>query len=84
MDLLQGLAGLAGAPVVIALVQVAKPYLGDQRLWPIAAIALGIGWNLALAAVLGQPLQTAAVLGMLTGLLSTGFWSIGKTFARPT
>jgi len=83
VDVLQGLVGLAGAPVVVALVQVAKVWLPDQRLWPVAALVLGVAWNLALAAVLTQPLGAAALLGVLTGLLASGFWSVGKTFVTP-
>jgi hypothetical protein len=82
MDVLQGLVGVAGAPVVVALVHVAKPWLRDQRLWPAAAIALGVAWNLALAAVLGRPLAEAALLGVLVGLAASGAWSAGKTVAE--
>lgn len=74
------LIGLAGAPVVAALVSViVKPFTQDQRLYPVGALLLGIVWNLSLAAVLAQPLPSAAILGVLSGLAASGAYSAGKT-----
>ena len=75
---LQGLGGLA---VVIALVQVLKPFVKDEGLWPLMAIALGIGWNLLLIYVLGQGATWgyALVMGLVTGLAASGAYSAGKT-----
>ena len=75
---LQGLGGLA---VVIALVQVAKPFVKDESLWPLMAIALGIGWNLLLVFILNQPTTWgyALVMGIVTGLAASGAYSAGKT-----
>lgn len=76
---LQALLGVAGAPIVMALVSaVVKPFIADQRYWPLAALALGVVWNVGLAyAVHFDPL-TAAFLGVLTGLSAAGTYSGAK------
>jgi len=76
---LQGLGGLA---IVVALVQILiKPFLMDARLWPVAAIVLGVGWNLFLAYVLGtgDSWGYAVILGLLTGLAASGAYSTQST-----
>ena len=39
--------GLAGIPVITALVQLFKPWIPDKRLMPVAAVVLGVAINLA-------------------------------------
>lgn len=80
MTELQALVGLAGAPVVAALVSVlVKPFTALKPLYPASALVLGIAWNLALAAVLGQSLPTAAIMGVLSGLAASGAYSAAGT-----
>lgn len=82
MDDLQALRGLAGTPVVLALVQLLKGVVPDTRWHPLLALAGGIGWNLALAAVYAQPLGPAALLGVIVGLVAAGVYSGGRAVVR--
>lgn len=81
MDLNQ-LYGLAGVPVLAALIQAIKTALPgvDARYWPLLSIVLGIAYNLALAALLAQPLGVAAVIGLVAGLAASGLYSTAKTY----
>jgi len=81
MEELRQFLGLAGFPVVAALVEVAKraaPELGD-RWWPMVALALGIGFNLVVGWRLGLDLWLAAILGLVTGLAASGLYSQART-----
>ena len=71
------LVGLAGAPLVLALVQLLKITLPatDPRYWPLATLAVAILFNLALAWLIGTPLGVAALLGLVTGLTASGMYS---------
>lgn len=76
----QLLVGVAGAPVVAALVSaLVKPLTADARFYPPAAIVLGIAFNLLLAAILTLPFLVAVVYGILSGLAAAGLYSGGKT-----
>lgn len=73
------LAGMAAAPVVAALLQVVKPYLRDPRSWPIAAIVLAVGWNVAVnASTAALAWHAAALLGVMSGLAASGLYEIGR------
>ena len=78
MTELQALVGLAGAPVVAALVTVVKPFLPNDKFYPLAALFFGILWNLLLAQVLGQTLGVAVLMGVLSGLSASGAYSSVK------
>ena len=80
MDINQ-LIGLAGVPVLAALIQAIKIALPlPDRFWPLLSIVLGIAYNLALAALLAQPLGVAAVIGLVAGLAASGLYSTAKTY----
>ena len=80
--LLQSVFGLAGAPLVMALVSILiKPFLRDARLYAPSALVFGIAWNVALAFGFGLPINTAAVLGVVTGLAAAGVYSTAKALA---
>jgi hypothetical protein len=71
------LTGLPAAPVIVALVAAigqALPAL-PRRAYPLLAVALGITWNVATAAVLGEALPVAALYGVVTGLAASGLYS---------
>lgn len=75
-----GLVGLAGAPVVLALVQVVKvsfPRL-PARFLPALTLAVGLALNVFLALGLGETVWSAAVLGIVTGLTASGLYSHAK------
>lgn len=75
------LVGLAAAPIIAALLQIVKPFLRDQRWWPVVALALGISWNV-LANVDSKEFgwSTAVLLGIVVGLAASGLYSTAKTF----
>lgn len=75
---LNELVGLAGVPVVVALVEVCKRWIADERWWPMVAIAWGMILNLALALILQTDPSTAAVVGLVTGLAASGLYSTGR------
>jgi hypothetical protein len=71
------LTGLPAAPIIVALVAAigqAWPSL-PRRAYPLLAITLGIAWNVAAATVLREPLATAALGGVVTGLAASGLYS---------
>ena len=71
------LTGLPATPIIVALVAAvgqALPVL-PRRAYPVTAIALGVAWNVAAAAVLGEPLALAALAGIVTGLAASGLYS---------
>lgn len=73
--------GLAGFPVVAALVQVFKPWLPDERWHPIASLALGVIINVVIAYQLRSDLVLAVLVGIVTGLAASGLYSGGKAIA---
>lgn len=78
MDL-ANVVGLAGVPVIVALVEVAKQTLElPRRFWALAAVLLGIAWNLGVAVVLHADLAMAVLVGCLAGLSAAGLWSAMK------
>jgi hypothetical protein len=74
--------GLAGVPVVVALVEVFKRWVTDDRWWPILAVFFGVGLNLMLAGILKTPLAPAVVIGVVVGLAGSGLYSGDKTIRR--
>lgn len=77
------LIGLAGVPVVIGLVQVAKPFIADSRFYPLLALGLALALNLAAAFVLDGDPRRAVFAGLVAGLAAAGLYDHGKAlFAR--
>lgn len=72
------LFGLAAVPVIVALVQVFKAFVSDQRFWPLIAIVIGIAWNVAVAAITQQHVAVAGMTGIVVGLAASGLYSVGK------
>ncbi len=78
------LIGLAGVPIIVALVELVKrtvPELGE-RWWPLLAVAFGEALNLGLAYGTGSDLLTAGVLGLVAGLAASGLYSGGKALVE--
>ncbi len=69
--------GVAGAPVIVALVQRGKEVFPSVpgRFWPAVVLLLAIALNLWLAALLGTPLGLGALTGLVTGLTASGLYS---------
>jgi len=69
-------------PVIVALLQVLKTALPDlpSRLWPLAAVALGVAW-VSTVAVADDSFDAATILsGVVTGLAASGLYSASKTY----
>lgn len=69
--------GIAGAPLVIALVQlvrVTEPEL-PSRYVPALTLLLALLFNLFLATLVGTPLALALLVGLVTGLTASGLYS---------
>jgi hypothetical protein len=74
------LVGLAGVPVIVALVEVAKrswPAM-DGRWVPLLTLALGLAINAWAGLVVGIGLHEALALGLVAGLAASGLYSQGK------
>lgn len=78
---LRDVIGLAGVPLIAALVQVAKAWIKEERYYPLLALAMGLALNVGVALALGGNLPTALVLGLVAGLAASGLYSQGKTLA---
>lgn len=81
-----GVGGLAGAGIVLALVEVLRRTVGERiitdRFTPALSIAIAIGWNSALRLDAAGVEETTwfgtVLLGVLTGLAASGLYSGGK------
>lgn len=80
---LKELIGIAGSPVVTALVQASKPFVRDVRYYPFIAIGYAVILNLVLAYILQSSLLNAAVVGVVAGLVSSGLFSALNAPTKP-
>jgi len=72
-------AGIAGAPAIEQAVQ----YLKEQwklpvKLAPVAALVLGVLLNVAIAAYVGNSLQDAVLIGLMTGAAASSWYIVSK------
>ena len=90
---LVAIGGLAGAGVVLALVEVLRRTVGERiikdRFTPVLAIGIGIGLNalIKLDSAVGVEETTwvgTVLLGILTGLAASGIYSGGKSVMSHT
>lgn len=78
------LVGVAGAPLVLALVSLVResfPRLPTRYL-PAVTLLLAIALNLGLAGELGTPAGIAVLVGIVTGLTASGLYSHAVTSAE--
>jgi small-conductance mechanosensitive channel len=84
VTVIKAFIGLAGAPVIAALIQVIKPYVEDKKAYPIIAIVLGLLFNFVATIALNTTslvdLVAAGFLGLLAGLGASGLYSDAKTY----
>lgn len=74
--------GLAGVPLIAALVQVAKAWITEERAYPLLALALGLTLNVGIAIARGNDVATALLLGVVAGLAASGLYSQGRILIR--
>lgn len=75
-------AGLAGALVIAPIVQVLKPFVTDDRFYPVIAILLGILLNLGIGIARQGDIVLAVLVGVATGLAASGLYSGQKTIRQ--
>lgn len=81
---LRELFGIAGVPVIVALVEVVKrvrPEVADGW-YPLFALGFGIGLNLLLGWKLGTDPVVAGVTGLVAGLAASGLYSQARAVVR--
>jgi len=74
-------AGLAGIPIVIAIVQVLKGVFPDVdgRYWPLFALPIAVVWTVGLALILRQPeVLVALAISVIVWVSAMGAFSGGK------
>ncbi|HEX5417739.1 MAG TPA: hypothetical protein VFZ25_18940 [Chloroflexota bacterium] len=80
----QSFYGLAGVPLVVALVQLVKvsePAL-PEHYWPAVALLVGVVFNVGLALAMGTGLAAAVLVGVVTGLSASGLYSYSRVGDR--
>ena len=78
---LSDFTGLALVPVLVALGEMAKRLGLPARGLPLIVVALGIGFNLAIASRTGADPLLAILLGLVVGLTASGLYSSTKSLA---
>lgn len=81
MDNASLLFGLAAVPVIVALVQLFKPFVADDRFWPLIAVVCGVAWNVVVGYITGENLAVSGLTGVVVGLAASGLYSTGRTIA---
>lgn len=81
----QAMFGLAGVPLVLALVELVKRTLEPAaRLVPLISVVIGVGFNLAVGVgLIGVSPTAAALTGLVVGLAASGLYSAGRTVTLP-
>jgi hypothetical protein len=79
------LIGLAGAPLVVALVQLIRvTWPGvPSRLLPALTLGVAIALNVGLAPMVGADWRLAILVGMVTGLTASGLYSQATAALMP-
>jgi hypothetical protein len=65
--------------IIVAVVQVAKPFIPESRLWPMLALVLGLAWGIGSRLSQGGDVVQGVLIGLGTGLAASGAYSQGKT-----
>jgi hypothetical protein len=73
--------GLAGAPFIAAIIEMAKRTIPEwpDRVWPGFALLLGVAVNVAIASRQQSDMLLAVLVGLVTGLAASGLYSQTKT-----
>ncbi len=85
---MEEIAGVAGVPLIVGLVEVAKGIGLDARWAPAVALGLGLalslGYRVALGVPAGAEWAQAALGGLALGLAASGLYSGTRAFAHAT
>ena len=80
---LQQLIGIAGVPVIVALVQVLKPWIKNADTYPLISCAMGVALNMAIAYFMRENRVEAAAAGIIAGLAASGLYEVGRQYTKP-
>ena len=74
------LVGVAGVPAIVGLVELTKRVFPEvsPRLYPVLALAYGVGINLALLGYSGVGPVEAVAIGVVAALMASGLYSQAK------
>jgi hypothetical protein len=77
------LVGVAGVPAVVGLVELVKRVFPElsPRLYPVLALAFGVGINLALRGYSGAEPVEAVAVGVVAALMASGLYSQARAMA---
>ena len=83
--MLKELLGLAGVPLVVALVEATKQTVPglSKRYYALLAVGWGLALNLLAAYALGGPWLEGGLEGVVAGLAAAGLYSAGKAALAP-
>ncbi|MHB1133723.1 MAG: hypothetical protein ACYC4L_15225 [Chloroflexota bacterium] len=78
--MLKDLIGLAGVPLIVALVEATKATVPglDKRYYALLAVGWGLALNLLAAYALATPYLDGGVEGLVAGLAAAGLYSATK------
>lgn len=80
---LKDLAGPAGAPFVLALVELVKAIVDlPSRVYPLLTLLISVVLNLWMGYVYGMDVNVSILNGILTSLVANGLYSGGKTLIK--
>jgi hypothetical protein len=88
MDLVKSLVGIIGVPIILAIVQIIKPFVKDDRFYALIAVAMGLLINVGAAWVIANGALTPAIIGigaingLFAGLSAAGVYSTGQAIQK--
>lgn len=65
--------------IVVGLTQIVKPFVSDQRFYPLISLALGIAASFLVPQI---TIAMTILAGLVMGLSASGAYSTGKTLTR--
>ena len=75
-------AGLAGVGVIIALTNLSKKFINDERWFPPISVAIGIVWNMMLAFAFNGDYKRGIIAGVISGLSASGLYGMIASSTR--
>jgi hypothetical protein len=75
---LKEIIGLAGVPLIIALVEMSKGQVTHKKDWPLVAVFWGLVLNVGAALAMGTEVAQGIVYGLVAGLAASGLYDSRK------
>lgn len=74
---------LGSIPLILAVVQMIKQWVTDARWYAPISIAVGIGLNVLIGHLIGQPISLCVLAGIIAALTANGTYSTYTTYKKP-